>query len=247
MTRNLLLVGGSPSHDFDAIAESLVHVFAEVAISTTVVTHPDEMISRLASRGDDAYDLLTVHALHWQMQAERYAHLRDEHSYAMQGSDAGVIRDFVAGGGGLLALHGAVVCFDAEPIWHALCGASWHWERSGHPPLDEADVTVTGQGRMHPITSGLTDFTIHDEVYGFLDEDPALVALLEGSHGDRSHPLLWARCVGAGRVVTDLLGHGVESMNHPAHHTVLRRSALWASGREGEIVSELGTIKESRR
>ena len=39
-----------------------------------------------------------------------------------------------------------------------------------------------------------------------------------------AHPLLWARAVGAGRVVTDLLGHGVESVTHPAHRTILQRA-----------------------
>jgi type 1 glutamine amidotransferase len=244
MIRNLLLTGGPPSHDFAAIAESLDRVFVGAGVETTVIARPDDMISALLSSGGGTYDLLTVHALHWRMEAERYEHLREGYAYSLSDSDAEVIREFVAGGGGLLALHAAVVCFDAEPTWHALCGASWHWERSSHPPADEAEVVVTDQGRVHPITEGLDNFTILDEVYGFLDEDPALVALLEGSHGGRSHPLLWARGFGAGRVVTDLLGHGVESFDCPAHIAVLQRAALWASRYNDERLREQGTMKE---
>lgn len=247
MTRNLLLIGGPPTHDFDGIADALVAVFAEVGIVTTVVTHPDEMLALLDPHTAPAHDLLTVHALHWEMEAERYAHLRDDHGYSMDAAGAAVIGDFVANGGGLIAMHGAVVCFDAEPTWRSLCGAAWHWDHSGHPPVADAGVAITADGRAHPITAGLTDFTIHDEVYGFLDEDPELVALLEGSHGGRSHPLLWARDIGAGRVVTDLLGHGVGSIDHPAHRTVLRRSALWAARRDDELADATDTTTEAPR
>lgn len=247
MTRNLLLVGGPPTHDFDGIADALVGVFAEVGIVTTVVSHPDEMLALLDPDAAPAHDLLTVHALHWEMEAGRYAHLRDDHGYSMRTADAAAIGDFVANGGGLLALHGAVVCFDAEPTWRSLCGAAWRWGTSGHPSVGETEVTITTGGRAHAITAGLTDFSIHDEVYGFLDEDPDLVALLEGTHGGRSHPLVWARHVGSGRVVTDLLGHGVESIDHPAHRSLLRRAALWASRRDGELAAAADPMTEAPR
>jgi type 1 glutamine amidotransferase len=39
--------------------------------------------------------------------------------------------------------------------------------------------------------------------------------------------VLWARSVGAGRVVTDLLGHDVAAMDHPSHRELLRRAAHW--------------------
>jgi len=248
MTRNLMLIGG-PGHEFESIAEALDRQFRRVGIDTTVVAHPEEMLAALASDtnpGVSRYDLLTVHALHWGMDADRYAHLRDAHSYCLSSADAAMIRDFVIGGGGLLALHTAVVCFDAEPIWHELCGAAWHWERSSHPELGESEVSVTIEGRAHSITAGLGDFTIVDEVYGFLDEDPSIVPLLVGSQGGRIHPLLWARDMGAGRVVTDVLGHDVGSIEHPVHGSVLQRAAIWASGASADIVGMNANTREAR-
>lgn len=246
MMRNLLLVGG-PGHEFDEIAESLDRVLRTAEVATTVVTHPDEMIEALVSTDSGGgYDLLTVHALHWGMAADRYAHLRDEHAYHLRSADAGVIGDFVSSGGGLLALHTAVVCFDAEPIWHELCGAAWHWEQSSHPSLGAAEVSITEEGRDHPITAGVGDFSIVDEIYGFLDEQPGLVPLLVGSHGGRRHPLLWARAVGAGRVVTDLLGHDAGSIDHPVHGPMLCRAARWAGGATTESVVDMGPVEEVR-
>lgn len=238
MIRNLLLTGG-PGHEFDAIAGSLDELFCEEGIDTIAVSDPDAMIAMLARATDDQrFDLLTVHALRWGMNEARYAHLRGEHSYCLSPADAAVIKDFVMRGGGLLALHTAVICFDAEPTWRELCGAAWNWERSSHPPVGDSSVSITHDGRDHPITAGLDGFTIHDEIYGFLDEGPDLVALLSSAHGGREHPLLWAHDVGSGRVVTDLLGHGVESIDHPIHRTVLRRAASWASGHDSGSAAE---------
>ena len=90
---------------------------------------------------------------------------------------------------------------------------------------------MTEAGRSHPITAGEERFVVEDEAYGFLDLVDDLDPLLVTSHGGRSHPLLWARPVGRGRVVTDLLGHGPSSLGHPTHRAVLSRAAAWATGR----------------
>jgi type 1 glutamine amidotransferase len=229
MSRNLLLSGG-PGHDFDATSRSVAILLAEHDVETTIVSEPAAALAALQAGEDGTnvpYDLLTVNALRWSMGLERYAQHRDEYAFVLRPADAAVIERFVTAGGGLLALHGAVICFDTQPIWRTLCGASWDWNSSCHPPLGEARITVTAAGREHAITEGLDDFTLLDEVYGFLDADPGIVPLLSSAHGGRAHPLLWARAVGKGRVVTDLLGHGLESFEHPAHRTILRRAAVW--------------------
>jgi len=233
VTRHLVLSGG-PAHDFAATSDELARSFAACGVATTIVDEPTAALAllRAVEAGEaDPFDVVTVNALRWRMDAERYAHLREAQAFDLTAEDAGVFDRFVRRGGGLLALHAAVICFDAEPIWHALCGASWNWESSSHPPVGDAFVEVTGAGRVHPLTAGLDDFTLTDEVYGFLDEEPGLDALLVSEHGGRSHPLLWAREVGEGRVVTDLLGHGPSSLQHPVHREILSRAVRWLSER----------------
>lgn len=238
--RHLVLAGG-PGHDFAGIGAALARLTAEVhgdEAVTVVLTDPAAVLDRLRAveAGDEEpWGLLTVAALRWRMEAERYADQRDE-AYTLTDDDAAVIERHVAGGGGLLALHTAVICFDAQPRWRRLCGAAWDWEASSHPPAGPVPVVLTAAGRDHPLTVGLDDFTVQDEAYGFLDEDPDLVALLTSGHGGRDHPLLWAREVGAGRVVTDLLGHGPGSLAHPAHRTILERVLRWAPRRAGATV-----------
>ncbi len=227
--RHLLLSGG-PAHDFAATSQSLAGLFDESGVATTIVDEPEAAFAHLRAVevGEaEAFDLLTVNALHWRMGADRYAHLRQDHAFTLESDDAALIGRFVAAGGGLLALHTAVICFDAEPTWRALCGASWNWETSSHRPPSQANVRVTGAGRHHALTEGLDDFVVLDEIYQDLDTGPEIVALLTSDDPGSERPLLWARHIGDGRVVTDLLGHGLESIEHPTHRTILRRAATW--------------------
>ena len=240
MITNLLLSGG-PTHDFADTALALADLLREsppaaAPIATTIVHDPDEFFERLHDGVDGVdgksapWDLVTVHALRWRMEAERYAAGRDEWSYSIDPNDTAALADYVRNGMGLLALHTAVICFDADPTWHALTGASWNWETSSHPLVDRVVVEPTIATEGHPITAGTESFELLDEVYGFLDEVDGIEPLLTGFHSGRAHPVLWARSVGAGRVVTDVLGHGVESLSHPTHRAILRRSAAWAAG-----------------
>ena len=91
-------------------------------------------------------------------------------------------------------------------------------------------MSTTDAGRIHPITEGLDDFVVVDEVYRSLDEEPGIVALLTADADGHRHPVLWAREVGKGRVVVDTLGHDHSSVEHPTHRTVIRRAATWALG-----------------
>lgn len=231
MTAGLLLTGG-PTHPFAETAPLLVELLAAEGVTTTVVTEPFEALDLLRAAETDPerrFDLVTVHALRWTMGQERYAAQRAEHAVTVTDGDLAVLDRFVRGGGGLLALHTAVICFDGVDTWRSLCGASWDWDRSSHPPLGPVAVSSTAAGRAHEVTRGVEAFTLVDEAYGFLDEVEGLEPLLVADHGGRTHPLVWARAVGDGRVVTDLLGHGAPAFEHPAHRQVLGRAAAWAA------------------
>ena len=147
----------------------------------------------------------------------------------------------VRGGGGLLACHTAVICFDADPSWHACLGATWSWDRSSHPPHGPARISVTDDGRTHPLTAGLDGFDTVDEVYGFLDLDPDVDPLLTGHHDGTDHPVLWAREVERGRVVTDLLGHDAAAVDHATHAELVRLAARWLTRRDPTLAPERST------
>lgn len=223
MRRNLLLSGGV-GHDFPATSAALAALLTEVGIESDVCEDPVEGLRHVGE-----YDLVTVNMLRWRMDVERYLHLKETWALSLPPESCTALEGHVLGGGGLLGLHGASICFDDWPQWRSVLGGVWDWECSGHPPLGPVSIRVTGE---HPIVEGLADFEIEDEVYGDLSKEPDVTALLTSRRDGVDHPLLWARAVGQGRVVYDALGHHVASYAVPAHRAVVQRSALWALGED---------------
>ncbi len=176
MITNLVLTGG-PLHDFGSTTGELVDLLAGIGVHSTVTDDPGEAVAALSDPGSD-WDLLTFNTLRWKMDADRHAPLRDEWAYELSGVDARAVVDHVTSGGALLALHAAVICFDAQPLWTSAVGAAWQWDRSSHPPIGDVEVAVTDSGHLHPITEGLDDFDIVDEAYGFLTVEPDVEPLL---------------------------------------------------------------------
>jgi type 1 glutamine amidotransferase len=163
-------------------------------------------------------DLLVVNALRWSMtQHEKYAPFRAVHAFRPQPGSMDRLVGWVRGGGRLLALHTAVICFDTEPGWLDLLGGGWRWGVSHHPPR--------GDLRIEPAAAPAFDLV--DEAYHHMglaaDADVwASCALSEGRQ-----PVVWTRHPGAGRVAVDTLGHDRPSLENPGHARLIGRLVDW--------------------
>jgi type 1 glutamine amidotransferase len=176
----------------------------------------------------DGYDLLTINALRWEMVGEKYDDYRDEWRFELSPDGRAAIADHVSGGGGLLGLHTASICFDTWDQWGEILGGKWVWGTSHHPQFGAVDVRIAGE---HAIVDQAQDFRVDDEVYHHMELQPDVVPLLLAECDEGPQPLLWARSYGRGRVVYDALGHDAASISEPQHVQILKRAALWALGR----------------
>ncbi len=78
--------------------------------------------------------------------------------------------DYIAGGGGLVLLHGGITCFNYSDEFSAIAGGSFAF----HPP--QQDVTLLPVEPAHPLLKpfGSKPFTHHDEPYLFNRAYPKL-------------------------------------------------------------------------
>ena len=228
MAKNLIISGGI-YHPFDETSAALAELLQPLGVASTITEDIEGALADLSS-----YDMVTMNCLRWRMiQHEKYIPFRDE--WAMELSQAGrdALTNFVNGGGALLGLHTASICFDTWPGWKDLLGVMWAWGRSHHPDIGTIHVDVAADA--HPIMAGVQPFEVHDEIYHHLAPADDAPGLLFAEADEGVQPLMWARQVGQGRAVYDSLGHGAESVNHPSHARILQRSALWLLGRDHEI------------
>ena len=102
-------------------------------------------------------------------------------------------------------------------------------DKIGYQHDVDFDVVVTD--KSHPITKGLGDFSIHDEIYwGFrvgADSHP----LLTTTHAKAGKPLAWVRQEGKSRVVYLQLGHDHQAYENPNYRQLVARSIRWAARR----------------
>jgi type 1 glutamine amidotransferase len=233
MTRNVILSGGH-THSFATSAPALAGLLAEHGIDSVVEMDPEAAIANVAKSRPA---LLTVYALRWTMQqGGKYAPHRERWGFSLSSHARTEVEAHLARGGGILALHTAIICFDDWAGWKDIVGGRWEWGRSSHPPYGPVDARPDAPD--HPLLAGVPAFSLNDEAYGNLDLDPGVRPLMSvrAAVGDWQ-PALWTHLSGNGRVVVDTLGHDAGAFAHPAHRRIVARAALWASGADEATVA----------
>lgn len=216
-----LVYSGGYAHPFGQSSAALAEALARHGWNVRIDEDLADVLADLSSVG-----LLAVNALRWSMaQDEKYAPHRAAHAFAMDDAQFAAIEAFVAGGGSLLALHTAVICWDDQPGWRDLLGGGWEWGRSHHPPLGAVVVTPTNEG----IALGLLaqSFSVIDEAYHRLNptSDCCILATAQVAQGPQ--PVVWTRRYGRGRVAVDALGHDARSLSASGHMDLLAALLGW--------------------
>ncbi|WP_436795083.1 ThuA domain-containing protein [Actinospongicola halichondriae] len=208
MSEVLLLTGGR-GHPAEATAATLTQAFGDLGLGVDATDDVEGGLERLDA---GRHVLLAVNALQFTMTDPRYDEVREAEAFTLSPAGRSSIEAWHAGGGPILAIHTALLCFDDWPGWASIVGGRWDWSRSSHPPIGTVEVQA-----------GDHDFTVVDECYQDLDIDPGVEVVAASAGG---HPLAWFRPrfrdQGSGAVAVDLLGHDHRSLDHPGHRRLLR-------------------------
>lgn len=144
-------------------------------------------------------------------------------------------------GGGLVVLHFANGAFhfslpDAGesdwPEYRKMVPRVWnHHEQSGHDDYGPFTVHVTD--KAHPLTSGIANFGVRDELYYRQEGDSEVHVLLEADsvNTGQREPIAWTSVYRNGRVFQTLLGHDGAAYDVYEVREMLRRAVLWTAGK----------------
>lgn len=140
-------------------------------------------------------------------------------------------------GVGLVVLHHALVAYADWPDYERIIGGRYV------EPVPEKPGTVTEAvgwkhdeivpvvilAKDHPITAGLKDFTIHDEIYWGFRVGTDVTPLITTTHAKSGKPLGWCRTEKQSRVVYMQLGHGPEAFANENYRKLLAQSIGWTA------------------
>ena len=175
--------------------------------------------------------------------------------------------DFVRGGKGLVAVHGAAYGFSGhdvladrhvrtgitEPIWkeHAeMVGGSWPTAPTKQFHGARHSFKVRFVDRDHPVSKGLGEsFVATDELYHQMTVLPSARVLATawsdpatGGTG-KDEPILWVSTLGQGRAYFTALGHEVAAMQNDGFKAALLRGAEWAATGAVTLPVDAGAMK----
>jgi len=96
----------------------------------------------------------------------------------------------------------------------------------------DQDLKVTVVDKEHPITKGIDDFEIHDEVYGGYRVSPRVKVLLKTDHPkNQPGPLCWVGKYGNSPVAYLMLGHDSKAWKNPVYPKLLVQAIRWAAAK----------------
>lgn len=142
------------------------------------------------------------------------------------GQEAGLL-NYIQSGGGFFGLHTAAASFRESEGYHGMLNGFFN----GHSPYMDFIVNVSDS--EHPISTGLTDFEVTDELY-YLKHNPDISQHLMQAYDntkDETHVMAFHHKYGEGRVFYFALGHDMAVLENPSFREVIRRGVLWVGNR----------------
>lgn len=137
--------------------------------------------------------------------------------------------NFVKSGKGFFVQHLASASFGKWEEFGKLCGRKWVMGTSGHGPRSVFTAKVVN--KEHPITAGLEDFKVDDELYAKLQGTGDINVLVEADSdwSNKTEPLVFTLSYGKGRVVHNAFGHDRKALMTPNVQKIIARGAEWAA------------------
>ncbi len=131
------------------------------------------------------------------------------------------LTDFVKAGRSLFAFHSASVIDEKNTKYIELIGGRF----VTHSPYHEFPVTIVD--KQHPVTKGIADFKISDELYA-LDREPKDAHILATTVWDnKTQPMVYSKRYGDGTVLYNALGHDEAAFNNPAYRQLTVQGIKW--------------------
>jgi len=141
--------------------------------------------------------------------------------------------NFVKGGKGFFVQHLASASFGKWEEFGKLCGRKWVMGTSGHGPRAVFKAEIAN--KEHPITAGLGDFDVDDELYAKLQGtgDINVLVTADSEWSKKTEPLVFTLSYGKGRTVHNAFGHDRKALMTPNVQKIIARGVEWAA--TGEV------------
>ena len=138
-------------------------------------------------------------------------------------------------GKGLVFLHHSQCSYQDWSEYKTIVGGKYHEEQNTpQTSTYQHDVTFTAKisDPRHPVTRGLKDFEILDEVYGNTEVLPSVTPLLTTDHPQSSKTIGWTHQIEKSRIVYIHPGHDKNSYFNPNYQKLVRQAIEYVAAKK---------------
>jgi type 1 glutamine amidotransferase len=232
----ILILSGQNNHNWQKTTPVLEKMFSESGLFSVAVTNrPDTL--KYAD-----YRKFSLVVSNWNSYPDTSTRWKKSKEQAFT--------RYMKEGGGALVLHAGGASFYGWRDYHSIAIGRWG-KNTSHGSIGEAIIHFTDTS--HPITQGLRDFTITDEIWENADIVPSAQILgwvqkkgQDGTLETSKYPALLINKYGKGRSFYTILGHDETVLANPDLRQLLIRAAFWASGKESSASGGFGTFQFHR-
>jgi type 1 glutamine amidotransferase len=143
--------------------------------------------------------------------------------------------DLLNKGKGIVFLHHSLVSYQEWDKFEKIIGGRYVLKSVNHDSSTyqhDVNIPVTIADKEHPITKGMDDFVIHDEVYGNFKVLPSVHPLLTTNHSESGEIIGWTNAYGKSRIVYIQLGHDHFAYENPNFRRLVKQSIDWVGQKE---------------
>lgn len=133
-------------------------------------------------------------------------------------------------GKGMVFLHHSLVSYQEWDEFEQIIGGRYFLsgqDQDSSTYRHDVEIPVKVIPDDHPVTTGLNDFTIHDEVYGNFKVLPRVHPLLSTTHPESGNIIGWTNTYGNSRIVYLQLGHDRYAYENPNYRRLLQQAIAW--------------------
>lgn len=136
-------------------------------------------------------------------------------------------------GKGLVFLHHSLASCQNWDEYKSIVGGKYHEEQNtpqSSTYQHDVDFKVNVEINDHPVTRGISDFEIHDEVYGNTEVFPEVLPLLTVDHPQSSKIIGWTHKRENSEIVYIQLGHDGLAYQNRNYRQLVKQAIEFVSG-----------------
>ena len=224
----MLILSGQNNHDWQKTTPVLFQIFSGSKLFTVSVTNRPDTLKYTD------YKRFRVVVSNWNQWPDTSMRWNEDQEKAFT--------DYIRHGGGALFFHAGGSSFYGWQDYHKIAIGRWG-NKTSHGSIGGASVHVTDM--RHPVTQGIKDFMITDEIWENTEIHPGAVVLgtvqkvtderrqtTDGRPQEKGViPAIMVGKYGKGRSFYTILGHDEKVLGNAELQRLLIRGALWVGRR----------------